>query len=196
MSSEPREGRSSREGEAKVELHSRVCSCGGGSWIILGEASHAPCSRDVRGSQAGVVILLSEWRSLGKPSSMESYAECANRVATGERREFKRYTAAMRVKLSRMPTWRDKTIQAEDTVTEVIARGGALVRSRMAIEEGEILVFEVEPHFRTRAEVLYLSRASAEDGPYLRLGVRFLDKPMPEHLIPFDAEIEIDTDNR
>ena len=104
MSSEPREGRSSREGEAKVELHSRVCSCGGGSWIILGEASHAPCSRDVRGSQAGVVILLSEWRSLGKPSNMESYAECANRVARGERREFKRYEAAMRVKLSRIPS--------------------------------------------------------------------------------------------
>ncbi len=187
MASEAQPGRE-KDGEARVELHSRVCSCGGGSWIILGQASHAPCGKDLRGSQGGVIILLSEWRSLGKPNSMESYAECANRAASGERREFKRYAAALEVKLSRIPTWRDKTIQAETTVTEVLARGGALVRTRMAIEEGEILVFEVEAHYRTRAEALYLSRASAADGPYLRLGVRFLDELMPEGLIPFDAE--------
>jgi hypothetical protein len=135
-----------------------------------------------------VVLTLSEWRALGKPNSAESYAECASRAESGERREFDRYAARLQVRLTRMPTWRDKTAQGEETETEVIARGGALVRTRMAVEEGETLTFEVEGHYKTRAQVLYMSRASGPEGSYLRLGVRFLDELMPEGLIPFDAE--------
>jgi hypothetical protein len=176
------------ETESKVELHSRLCSCGGGSWIILGTASSAPCGKDPKGSQVGAILPLSEWRSLGKPNSAESYAECASRAQSGERREFKRFAGALAVKLTRPPTWRDRTAQVEKTSTEVIAQGGALVRSRMAVEEGEVLLFEVEGRYQTRAQVLYMAEGSSPDGPYLRLGMRFLDELMPEGLIPEDAE--------
>ena len=175
--------------EPKVELHSRICSCGGGSWIILGKASHAPCSNDPGGSHGGVVIPLSEWRAVGKPNSVEAYADRARPVDPRERREFKRYAGSLQVTLSRMPTWRDKAVQREETTTEVIAQGGALVRTRMAVEEGEVLIFEVEPHYKTKAQVLYITRAATPEGDvYLRIGIRFIDELMPESLIPFDAE--------
>ena len=175
------------DGGAKVELHSRACSCGGGSWMIFGGASNAPCGKGSGTPTPGVVVAMDEWRSLGKPNSMEAYAERTNRAATGERREFKRYAVVLLAKLSRVRSWRDPSNQAEVTVTEVVAAGGALVRTRMAVEECEILVFEVA-HYHTRAEVLYLTRASAPEGPYLRLGLRFLDERLPESLIPPGAK--------
>ena len=80
--------------------------------------------------------------------------------------------------------------QAEETSTEVIAQGGSLVRSRMAVEEGEILMFEMDTRYETRAQVLYMTQGADPQGPpYLRLGVRFLDELMPEGLIPEGAEL-------
>lgn len=152
--------------------------------MILGTASSAPCGKDRGGSPAGIVISVSEWRTAGKPNSEEAYVERSSRVAPGERREFKRYAVALPVKLSRIPTWRDKVIQTEQTSTEVIAQGGSLVRSRMAVEEGEILMFEMDTRYKTRAQILYMTQGADPQGPYLRLGVRFLDKLMPEGLIP------------
>jgi hypothetical protein len=179
----------SADAESKVELHSRACSCGGGSWMILGTASSAPCGKDRGGSPSGIVISVSEWRTAGKPNSEEAYAERSNRVAPGERREFKRYAVVLPVKLSRIPTWRDKVTQAEETVTDVIAQGGSLVRSRMAVEEGEILMFELDARYKTRAQILYITHGADETGPpFLRLGVRFLDELMPESLVPPGAE--------
>jgi hypothetical protein len=176
--------------ETRVELHSRGCSCGGGSWMILGTAGSAPCGKDRGGAPTGLVLTLSEWRSAGKPNTEEAYAERSSRVEPGERREFKRYAVVMPVTLRRIPTWRDKMTQAEETSTEVVAQGGSLVRSRMAVEEGEILIFEVDARYKTRAQVLYMTHGSQPPGPpYLRLGVRFLDELMPEQLIPAGAAL-------
>lgn len=181
---------SSAEAEPKVELHSRACSCGGGSWMILGTASSAPCSKDRGGSPAGVVITLSEWRTAGKPNSEEAFAERSSRVAPGERREFKRYAVVLPVTLRRIATWRDTVTQTEETSTEVIAQGGSLVRSRMAVEEGEILMFELGARYKTRAQVLYMTQGADPPGPpFLRLGVRFLDELLPEEVIPAGASV-------
>jgi hypothetical protein len=59
----------------------------------------------------------------------------------------------------------------------------------MAVEEGEILLFELGA-YKTRAQVLYMTHGSEPDGvSYLRLGVRFLDDLLPEALIPPGAEL-------
>jgi hypothetical protein len=125
------------------------------------------------------------WKSLGKPATAEDYTEAKARVEGGERREFQRFEASIPVRLGRMPFWKNPTAQAEDTTTEVIARGGALVLSHMAVEKGDVVVFEAEGGFRTRADVLYVT-TSAES--VLRLGLRFLDAPFPDSLIPADAK--------
>jgi len=73
-------------------------------------------------------------------------------------------------------------------VAEVVAAGGALVRSRMALEKGETIQFSVGESFHTRAEVMYVSLGS---GPGMdgiqRLGLKFLDAALPAQLIPADA---------
>jgi hypothetical protein len=169
---------------SRIELHPTTCSCRGGAWIVLAGASTAPC----RGARAGDVptqtLPLSEWKTLGKPATLEDYQQATARVQAGERREFHRFAVVLHVRLSRLPSWRSPNPQAEDTTTDVVALGGALVRSRMAVESGEILLFEVGS-YRSRAEVRYVS-GSAADG-FLRLGVRFVDAPLPEALIPPDA---------
>jgi hypothetical protein len=131
------------------------------------------------------VVSLAEWKSLGKPATADDYTQAKARVDGGERREFQRFEAKLAVRLGRLPLWKNPTAQAEDTTTEVIARGGALVLSHMAVEKGENVVFEAEPGFRTRAEVMYVSTAKAPSGEaVLRLGLRFLDAPFPDSLIP------------
>ena len=64
----------------------------------------------------------------------------------------------------------------------MIAQGGARGRTQRAVEEGEVLIFEVEPHFKTKAQVLYITRAAAtpKGEVYLRIGIRFIDELMPE----------------
>jgi hypothetical protein len=169
----------------KVGLHSTKCSCRGGAWVVLGEAPSAPCS----GSGHDLVVSLAEWKSLGKPATAEDYTEAKARVDGGERREFQRFEAKIPVRLGRLPLWKNPTAQAEDTTTEVIARGGALVLSRMAVEKGENVVFEAGGGFRTRAEVMYVSATKAASGEaVLRLGLRFLDAPFPDSLIPPGAK--------
>jgi len=156
---------------------------------MLGGVSGAPCAGGSEGSEANVVVGMSQWRTLGKPANVETYRETLARVDAGERREFARYAAALDVTLSRIGTWQGEAAQVEQTTTEVVAKGGALVRSRMAIERGETLSFAVGSGFKTHAEVMYVSapaKGSAE--PCLRLGLRFLDAPLPDSLIPTDAE--------
>jgi PilZ domain len=167
----------------QIELHGRTCSCKGGSWMIVDPSAGSPCSAGVP-DPSRVLLTLTEWKNLGKPASAEEHAQALSRSSGGERREFDRFAIELNVRLSRLPSWRNDRVQLEDTVTEVIAKGGALVRSRMAVEKGETLQFEIAPAFKSRAEVMYVSGATGA----LLLGLRFLDVPLPGHLIPANAK--------
>ena len=169
----------------RVELHGRSCSCRGGSWVVFGESAGSPCPGGRQGG--GIVLPISEWRVLGKPADLETYQEAAARNEAGERREFRRFEARLEVRIGRLATWKTPNPQAEETFTEVIARGGALVRSRMAVEKGEVLTFETGGH-KTRAEVTYVSAPTGGGDSQLRLGLRFLDAPLPDALIPPNAK--------
>jgi hypothetical protein len=172
----------------RVELHSRDCSCRGGSWALLGDASRSPCSGPKAKSAEKLHLDLEQWKQLGKPACVEACREAQARATTGERREFERFEVRLPVRLARMPTWRDPSAQTEDTLAEVIAAGGALVCSRMAVEKGELLRFALQS-YQTRAEVMYVSSGI---GPGLdgvqRLGLKFLDAPLPPAFIPEDAQ--------
>jgi hypothetical protein len=138
-----------------------------------------------------VVLSLEEWKQSGKPGSVEAYRAAREREEAGERREFTRYEVDLDVRIARIPSWREPDPQAEDTTAEVIATGGALVRSMMAVEKGEIIEFSIGNEadtFKTRSQVMYVS---AGQGPDLdgiqRLGLKFLDAPLPDAFIPRDA---------
>ncbi|MGD8897427.1 MAG: PilZ domain-containing protein [Acidobacteriota bacterium] len=179
-------------GQTNVELHTRDCSCRGGSWVLLGGSSESPCSGADGGSGEKVVLSLAEWKQAGKPGSVEAYRSAQEREKAGERREFTRYAVSLDVHISRLPNFREPEPQAERTTAEVIAAGGALVRSMMAIDKGEIIEFAIGEDgnaFKTRSEVMYVSMG---EGPGLdgvqRLGLKFLDAPLPESFIPPGAE--------
>ena len=174
--------------EARIELHSTACSCRGGSWVLLDATLESPCSGEAAVTAGKLVLGITEWRQLGKPMNLEACREAQGRAESGERREFQRYEVTMRVRLERIASWRDPSAQSEETVADVIAAGGALVRSLMAVEKGEMLKFFVGKEYETRAEVTYVAMGS---GPGMdgiqRLGLKFLDAPLPESLIPEDA---------
>ncbi len=174
--------------ESRIELHSQSCSCRGGAWVLLDATLESPCSGEPAATAKKLVLGITEWRQLGKPGNVEALEEAQARLDSGERREFQRYEVAMRVRLERLATWRDPSTQTEETVADVIAAGGALVRSLMAIEKGEMLRFCVGKDYETRAEVTYVAMGSGAgmDG-IQRLGLKFLDAPLPESLIPEDA---------
>lgn len=171
----------------RIELHSRECGCRGGSWVLLGASNRSPCAGPEAAAAEKLLLDLDEWKQLGKPASVEAYREAESRSTAGERRAFERFAVTLAVQLQRIPTWRDPSEQTEDTTTEVIAAGGALVRSRMATEKGELIRFALGD-YSTRAEVMYVSsgQATGMDGVQ-RLGLKFLDAPMPTALIPEDA---------
>lgn len=175
----------------RIELHSEKCSCRGGSWVLLEGATGSPCSGATDEAAAGekVVVTLEEWRQAGKPGNLEIYRAAEHRAASGERREFQRFHASLAVKLSRITSWREPAGQTEETTTEALAAGGALVRSRMAVDKGQIIQFAVGDEYVTRAEVTYVSTGEGpgQDGVQ-RLGLKFLDAPLPGSLIPEDAE--------
>ncbi len=174
-------------GEPRIELHSAACSCRGGAWALLESTQRSPCSGDAAAEAERLVLGIEEWRQLGKPGSLEVFREAQGRVEKGERRQFQRFEVTMPVRLARIPTWRDPSVQVEETIAEAIAEGGALVRSRIAVDKGEMIRFLVGA-YETRAEVTYVSGGS---GPGMdgiqRLGLKFLDAPLPLSLIPEDA---------
>jgi hypothetical protein len=173
--------------QTRIELHSQQCSCRGGSWVLLLEgATGSPCSA---ASGDKLVVTLKEWREAGKPGNLEAYRVAEERAAGGERREFQRFQASLDVRLSRIASWREPASQSEETTTDAIAAGGALVRSRMAVEKGQIIQFAIGDGYETRAEVTYVSTGAGpgQDGVQ-RLGLKFLDAPLPESLIPEDAK--------
>ena len=171
----------------KIELHAKSCSCGGGSWMLFGW--YLRVSLPVGWRRRGNVILTTEeWRRIGKPAHADEYRDSESRAEAGDRREFERFEVALDIKLSRIPAWNVKKTQVEDTRTEVIARGGALVRSRMAIEQGESVLFTVGDDYETKAEVVYVNTGTADGESFLRVGLRFLDEPFPDELIPKDAK--------
>jgi len=153
--------------------------------MLFGEVSSSPCGGDARSDS--VIVEMTEWRRQGKPPNADEYREAAARVDRGERREFTRYEATLDVRLSRLASWKSPDPQTEPTRTEVIARGGALVRSRMALDQGESVVFELGD-YRTRAEVVYLNPGRDGEERFLRVGLRFLDEPLPASAIPEGAE--------
>jgi hypothetical protein len=174
--------------EARVELHGQQCSCRGGAWALLESTQRSPCSGD-SDEHEKLVLTLAEWRQIGKPSSLEAFKQAQERVEGGERRAFPRFEVTMLVRIARIPTWRDASEQVEDTVAEVIAIGGALVRSRMALDKGEMVRFSVRDAYETRAEIMYVAHgAGAGMDGIQRLGLKFLDAPLPESLIPKDAK--------
>jgi len=174
---------------SRIELHTKSCTCRGGSWVLLEGASGSPCAGADEDANSKVILNLAEWRQLGKPSNVEAYKEAEERQEAGDRREFQRFEVSLEVRLSRIPTWREPDVQSEDTIADVIALGGALVRSRMAVEKGDIIQFSIGDDFESRAEVMY---ASTGQGPGLdgiqRLGLKFLDALLPDSFIPPDAE--------
>lgn len=174
-------------GARRIELHGSTCSCRGGAWVLLDATQRSPCAGGDADSAEKLVLDLEEWRQLGKPGSLEVFREAQGRADTGERREFERFQVALPVRIARIATWRDRSAQVEETLAEVIAAGGALVRSRMAVEKGEMIRFELEG-YETRAEVMYVSMGTGAgmDGVQ-RLGLKFLDAPFPQSLIPADA---------
>jgi hypothetical protein len=153
--------------------------------MLLEAAQGSPCSGPAE-SRETVVLGLDEWRQLGKPGSLEVFEEARGRADTGERRQFRRFEVRMDVRIGRIPTWRDPSDQVEDTMAEVIAEGGALVRSRIAVEKGEMIRF-LAGAYETRAEVMYVSAGTGTDG-IQRLGLKFLEAPLPLSLIPADAK--------
>jgi hypothetical protein len=155
--------------------------------MLLASTQRSPCSSDAGERTETLVLGLEEWRQLGKPGSLELLQEALRRQEAGERRQFQRFEVTMPVRIGRIPTWRDPSAQVEDTVAEVVAEGGALVRSRMAVDKGEMIRFLVGG-YETRAEVTYVSAGSGAgmDGVQ-RLGLKFLDAPLPASLIPADA---------
>jgi hypothetical protein len=173
-------------GEPRIELHGASCVCRGGAWVLLEATQRSPCAGESDAEQ--LVLGLAEWRQLGKPGSLEVFQEAQGRAEKGERRQFVRFEVTMPVRIARIATWRDPSAQIEDTLAEVIAAGGALVRSRMAVDKGEMIRFFAGDSYETRAEVTYCSMGSGAgmDG-IQRLGLKFLDAPLPESLIPADA---------
>ena len=168
--------------ETRVELHGTACACRGGAWVLLERTQQSPC----KGSDGAerLVLSLPDWRQLGKPASLDVLRAAQERAQGGDRRQFQRFEAAADVRIRRIPNWRDPSTQSEDTVAEVLATGGALVRSRMAVEKGDIIRFSLAS-YETRAEVMYVSTGSGPDSDGLqRLGLKFLDAPLPTSLIP------------
>jgi hypothetical protein len=174
-------------GVTRVELHGNGCSCRGGAWVLLEATLQSPCSAKSAASAEKLVLGLEEWRQLGKPGSLEVFRDAQERVDTGERRQFQRFEVTLPVRIARIATWRDRSAQVEETLAEVVAAGGALVRSRMAVDKGEMVRFLLDG-YETRAEVMYVSMGA---GPGMdgiqRLGLKFLDAPLPDALIPEGA---------
>jgi PilZ domain len=174
--------------ESRIELHGKNCSCRGGAWALLESTQRSPCSGD-SAEHEKLVLGLAEWRQIGKPGSLEAFKEAELRNESGERRAFPRFEVTLRVQLARIPTWRDSSEQVEETVAEVIAVGGALVRSRMAVDKGEMVRFAIRDAYETRAEIMYVAQgAGAGMDGIQRLGLKFLDAPLPESLIPAGAQ--------
>ena len=173
--------------DTQIELHPKACSCGGGSWMLFGGKSNSPCT-PTGASGGNVTLTTREWRHIGKPPNADAYRESESRAEAGDRREFQRFEAVLDVQLSRVSSWNTRQAQTEAARTEVIAKGGALVRSRMPVEKGESLVFIVGDDYTTKAEVLYVNTASADGESFLRVGLRFLDAPFPDTLIPANAK--------
>jgi hypothetical protein len=155
--------------------------------VLLEATQRSPCSGEKAESAEKLVLGLEEWRQIGKPGSLEVFQEAQGRQDTGERRQFERFEVTLPVRIARIATWRDPSAQVEETLAEVVAAGGALVQSRMAVEKGEMIRFLLDG-YETRAEVMYVSMgAGAGMDGIQRLGLKFLDAPLPESLIPKDA---------
>ncbi len=96
-----------------------------------------------------------------------------------------RFEVFLRVRLERIPTLEEELI--ENKVAKAIGPGGAVVRSWMALDKGEIIRFRLGP-YDTGAGVVYVSSGLAPGADGIqRLGLKFLDAPLPATLIPADA---------
>lgn len=113
---------------------------------------------------------------MGKPHNSEEFEEFLARLgssATPDRREHPRLDLVVGVHLSRAD-------RVADGATENLSRGGALVRSEIDADTGDIVVFEeAQSSFRTRAQV----REVRGGGDKRRLHLHFLDAKAPDQLL-------------
>jgi hypothetical protein len=170
-----------------VELHPRKCHCHGGSWMSLSGQSGAPCSEDGRLPRGAVVVPLEQWRAMGKPHNVEEFYDFLDGLAPrsttgGERRAYPRFPVIVDIRLSRTAQGQDPSFvrETENAATENVSRGGALVRSHLTADKGDVLFFEESrSSFRTRARVQEVSG----DGADRHFHLRFLDASAPEGLL-------------
>jgi PilZ domain len=97
-----------------------------------------------------------------------------------ERRKHERTEVYLNLRLKRTDPSTGQ-VQEETTVTDNVSRGGARVRTGMAVSKGEVLmVEEVSGPFRTRAEIrnLYIGKDGVP-----RLNLSFLDGIFPERIL-------------
>jgi hypothetical protein len=168
-----------------IELHSSCCGCGGGSWVTGPGQGSPPCAADSGTLPAGAVLLsMRQWQEMGRPRNAEASASISDRTRTVERRQFKRFKLALRVRIQK-PASAQGTPESEETMTEDLGIHGARVRCRLAVDIGAVVVFEdLDGGFQARAEVrsVFVGADRVQ-----RLGLTFLDTPFPTERIPSNA---------
>jgi hypothetical protein len=164
-----------------VELHTRKCTCHGGSWMSVAGQSGSPCSKTGTLPSGSVVVPLEQWRAMGKPHNVEEFNDFLSRLTvSGDRREHERLEAIVDIRLSRLDREEEAAV-SEDTATENLSRGGARVLSRMGVTKGEVVLFEEElSAFRTRAQIQDVTPIGDQRH---RLHLRFLDGQAPDTLL-------------
>lgn len=63
----------------RAELHATSCTCRGGCWVLPPGGGSSPCAGGAD-PERSAVITLSEWRSLGRPTTLEGYLEASGRA--------------------------------------------------------------------------------------------------------------------
>ena len=100
-------------------------------------------------------------------------------LAPEERRQFDRH--AVRLSLSVETPHAPDGAQREETVAENISKWGALVKTSLAVAEGDtVRVVECGGDFKTRTEIRDVS--IGDDGQR-RLSLLFIDEPAPARLL-------------
>jgi hypothetical protein len=165
-----------------VELHPKSCICHGGSWMSPVGQSGSPCTRGGLSPDGSLVVTMDQWRAMGKPHDVEEFEDALAHLSHAVvPRRFERHEVAIAVRLR---LGGDEGVPAVDgpIATDNLSRGGARVRSRLAVRKGDVLWFEeATGAFGTRAEIKDVT-AAADDG-VPRLHLSFLDGLAPAFLL-------------
>ena len=167
----------------KIELHSKACSCRGGSWVLMGSASTSLCELHDRGRRRRRA---SEWRSLGKPASVEEYTDAHGEA---DDREGAARIQALCGSPARPSVPHRLVAQPRGPGRGLRNRGRGRRRCTRLLPNGA----REGGHAHLRAPrvphpIRGPLRLRGESEGTLRVGLRFLDAPFPEALIPADAQ--------